>query len=226
MYWLGQVEAWVLTAAAEVWIYPLLFVMVVADGIFPPVPSEAVLLSLAAIHQTPGTPPLLALFLVGALGAWCGDQLAYAVGRVLGTDRTRLLRGSRGQAAVAWAYRSLARHGTSFIIATRYLPVIRVAVPIAAGAVRYPRRAFMRVTAVSSLLWSAYMLATGLLAGVWFEEYPLAAMSVGVVAGLIVGLLADRLARTIMGWRGIELGEETLTTSATAPAVENDPAPL
>lgn len=190
------IEQWVLALADQAWVYPLTSLLVVLDGIFPPVPSEAVLAALAALWQTTGTPGLGGLFLAGVIGAWLGDQLAYQVGRWIGVER--FLRGPRSTAAIEWARRSLESHGPSFLIVSRYIPVLRVAATMAAGSVGYSRKTYSAVTAVSSVIWTIYMLATGLIAGMWLQENPMAAMVLGIVVGIVIGLLVERVSRLIL----------------------------
>src|SRR5699024_7632740 len=126
------------------------------DGFFPPVPSEAVVITLAVAASTSGAPNMLAVFVVAAVGAWVGDQSACASGRGIGTARAPFLRGPRGQRAVAWARQALSARGASFILAARYVPIGRVAVNMSAGALGYRRRSFMTISAIAGVTWAAY----------------------------------------------------------------------
>ncbi len=118
---------------------------------------------------------------VAALGAWCGDQLAYALGRALGTRALPALRGTRGRRAVEWATRSLDRRGASVVLGARFVPVGRTAVNVTAGAVGFSRRRFMALSAVASVTWATYSVVIGTLAAAWVGDSPLLAVVVGVV---------------------------------------------
>jgi membrane protein DedA with SNARE-associated domain len=67
----------------------------------------------------------------------------------------------------------------------------RVAVNMTAGAVGYPHRRFVGLTALAACSWAVYSAAIGLGAGAWFKGHPLGAIAVGVVGGLIIGVGLD-----------------------------------
>lgn len=224
---LDNIEAWILSMSGALWIYPALFTVTVIDGFFPPIPSESVVITLTVAAQTSGTTWLPGVLIAAILGAWCGDQIAFSIGRRVGTDRVRFLQGRRGKAAVRWARRSLSRRGAAFIIAARYVPVGRIAVNMTAGAVGYSRRRFMEYSAVAAVLWGSYALAMGLVASVWLHEQPLLAMVVGVVLGVVVGLLIERLVHVFLHRRGQDVEDvfEDGVLEADAVAHADDEAP-
>ena len=64
--------------AAEAWWMPLaVFLLSLVDGFFPVVPSESVLVALAAISDQRSSINLVQLFFLGWFGAFIGDQVAY-----------------------------------------------------------------------------------------------------------------------------------------------------
>ena len=184
-------DAWLLSLAGSAWVYPGLFVFALVDGFFPPMPSEVAAVGLAALAASTGTPHLGVLLLVAATGAFAGDLVAYAIGSRIDVHTLPLLRRGRGRRTLAWAERSLATGGPAFILAARFLPVARVAVNMAAGALGYPRRRFVGIAAVGSVAWALYSAAIGIGAGAWFQGHPLGAVVVGVVSGLLLGWLLD-----------------------------------
>ncbi|GAA4736133.1 hypothetical protein GCM10023216_31590 [Isoptericola chiayiensis] len=190
---LQQLEDVILEMAASLWIYPAMFASAFIDGFFPPVPSESVLVTLVISSQSTGQPLWWLIIPIAGIGAWLGDNLAYVLGRRVGTDRIGLLRSRRGRKAVAWARRALARRGAVFIIAARYIPVGRVAVNMTAGAVGYPQRRFMTFSAIAAVLWCTYSALIGVAAAEVLGHDPLLAMVVGVVGGGLLGLLVDRV---------------------------------
>ncbi|MBD5786802.1 DedA family protein [Cellulosimicrobium terreum] len=190
---LENLEHWVLALSSSGWIYPALFAFATIDGFFPPVPSESVVITLAVAAHATGAPNLLLVLLVAALGAWTGDQIAFSIGRAVGTDRIRFLRSPRGRRAVGWAERALAHRGASFILAARYIPIGRVAVNMTAGAVGYRRSRFMLFSGIAAVTWAIYSVLIGLVAARWLGHEPLLAMVVGVVMGIATGFVIDRV---------------------------------
>ncbi|WP_265521637.1 DedA family protein [Oerskovia flava] len=189
----GRLEEWLFALVESVWALPTLFVTTAVDGFFPPIPGETVIVMLAVAARSGHDVALWAVLLVAAAGAWCGDQIAYSIGRAVGTERVRLLRGPRGRRAVAWASAHLLRRGAAFILAARYVPVGRTAVNVTAGAVRFPRRRFMVISALASALWAAFSVVVGVLAAHWWGAQPLLAVVVGVGTGTLLGVVVDRV---------------------------------
>ncbi|GHG45786.1 membrane protein [Flavimobilis marinus] len=202
-----NIETWILALAASPWIYVALLCLATIDGFFPPVPSESVVITLAVAASTTGSPHMAGVFVVAAVGAWTGDQIAYAIGRAVGTDRVPFLRGPRGQRAVAWARQALSARGASFILAARYVPIGRVAVNFSAGALGYRRHSFMAISGVAGLTWAAYSVAIGLAAASWLGHRPLLAMAIGIVIGIASGFVLDQ----VLGRLALRRGGPTRT---------------
>lgn len=184
----------ILQAVASPWIALILFAVAAIDGFFPPVPSETVLVAAAAVAGTTGSTSVLLLCAAGALGAMVGDNIAYGIGRAVGTDRFRWMRRQRVASSFELARRTLTRGGAGLILGARYIPVGRVAVNMTAGALGYPWRRFLLLSAVGGALWAAYSVAIGLLAGQWLKGQPLLSAVIGVIAALAIGIVVDRVA--------------------------------
>ncbi len=163
----------------------------VIDGVFPPIPSESVVIASATTWQTTGKPIIGLIWFAAALGAWCGDQVAYSIGKTIPVRKVPGMRGPRGLATLDWAERALEHRGTSFIIAARFIPVGRVAVNLTAGALRFPRRRFMAVDAFGAAIWASYSIGLGVIAGSLFNDNTLLSIAIGVVGGVVLGYLVD-----------------------------------
>lgn len=197
----ASAESWILAFAASPWIYVALFAFTAIDGFFPPVPSESVVITLAVAAHATGSPNMWIVLAVAAVAAWTGDQVAYAIGRWVGTERVPFLRSARGRKAVVWARRALARRGASFILAARYVPIGRIAVNMTAGALGYKRERFMVITAAAAALWAGYSVLIGFAAATWLGHSTLAAMAVGIAFGVVAGFALDRVMARVSQWR-------------------------
>jgi membrane-associated protein len=196
-------EEWVLALAGSPWIFLALYAFATIDGFFPPIPSESVVIALAALAVATGQPNLWLVGAVAAAGAFSGDQVAYSIGRHLPVRRLPVLRGPRGQHALDWAEGALAQRGASFIITARYIPIGRVAVNMTAGAVGFSRVRFTGLAAIAAVSWSVYSVLLGIGAGVWLGDNPLLAVAVGVAGGLVLGLVIDwAMTHLLRGRRG------------------------
>lgn len=191
---LNAVTEWSVALAGTPWVFIVLLALATIDGFFPPVPSESVIIALAAVFVATDSPDFWILGAVAAAGAFCGDQIAYSIGKRIPIRRLRFMQGPRAQASLAWAERALAQRGAAFIIGARYIPVGRVAVNMTAGAVGYPRRRFSGLAAIAAISWSIYSVLLGVGAGHLFgEHHPLLAAAVGVAGGLALGVIIDQI---------------------------------
>lgn len=210
-----MLEQWALDLAASPWVFAALFGFATVDGFFPPVPSESLVIALASLSTSTGTPLLWGVMVVAALGAFAGDQIAFQIGRAVRIRDLRGFRGRRGQVLLDWAERALRERGAAFIIAARYIPVGRVAVNMTAGALGFQRRRFMLLTAIAAVTWSVYSTLIGIGTGTVLGHSPLVGVVAGVVGGFVIGLLVDWVLRR---WLRIE--------APSAPvATPDEPAP-
>jgi membrane protein DedA with SNARE-associated domain len=184
----------ILQAAASPWLYLVMFATAVIDGFFPPIPSETVLVAAAAVAVSTGSTNVVLLCAVAAIGAMIGDNIAYAIGRSVGTTRFAWMRRPRVAATFGFAQRTLTRSAAPLILGARYIPVGRVAVNMSAGALGYPWRRFLPLSAVAGATWAVYSAGIGMLAGHWLEDQPLLSAVFGVAVALIIGLIIDRTA--------------------------------
>lgn len=181
-------------AIASPWLYAVLFAVTIIDGFFPPIPSETVLVAAAAVAASTGDGNLLLLGAVAAVGAVIGDNLAFVIGRRLGTTRFAWMRRPRVAATFAYAQQALDRRSATLILGARYIPVGRVAVNMSAGALGFPWRRFLPLSIIAGTSWSIFSLAIGLLAGAWIKDQPLLSAGLGIAVALIIGVLIDRIA--------------------------------
>ncbi|MHC9044254.1 DedA family protein [Microbacterium saperdae] len=184
----------IMQAVASPWLYLVLFGVTILDGFFPPVPSETVLVAAAAVAASTGGADLLLLGAVAALGAAIGDNIAFLIGRKVGTTRFAWMRRPRVVTVFASAQRALENRSAVLILGARYVPVGRVAVNMSAGALGFPWRRFLPLSLIGGLSWSAFSLAIGLLAGSWVKGQPLLSAGLGIAIALLVGLVIDRVA--------------------------------
>lgn len=189
-----QITPLVVELAASPLVFVVLFALCLVDGFFPPVPSEAALVAIAAIAATSGQPVLAGVLAAAALGAVAGDSVAYWIGRRIGLGRLARSRRPRIAAAFAFAFaeRQMRRRSASLILVGRYIPVGRVAVNMTAGATRLPYRRFLAISSVAGLAWSATSIGIALAASSVLHE-PLVAALVSMVVAAGLGIAVDRV---------------------------------
>ncbi len=197
-----ELSEWGGVLAESPWVLAALFLTTMIDGFFPPIPSETLVIALAALALTTGGPQLWMIAGVAAAGAFTGDQIAYSIGRRVPVRRLCFLQSARARTALARAEAALARRGASFIICARFVPVGRVAVNITAGAVAFPRRRFTAFAGIAAITWSAYSVVIGAGAGRLLDgQHPLLSVAVGIVGGLVTGMAVDVVLQRLLAGR-------------------------
>lgn len=213
--WFTEINSFIELHAGAPWVLPALFAFCTIDGFFPPVPSESLVVGLAAIGQ----PPWWTILLVGAAGAVAGDNIAYWAGRALGT--TRLLDGGpRRRRVVTWSRDQLRRRGPLCILVARYIPAGRVAVNAMAGATRFRYKVFLVVDIIAGLAWGGYAVAIGAGASSLIGSNHLLAMAIGVVGAVLIGAVLDQILRRVMPARGAPDQSEAADRDLPDPAPE------
>lgn len=188
---LDAVNDLILDLAGQSWMYAAVAALAALDAFLPPMPSESVIVALAALGDSGVN--LWLLGVIGALGALIGDSIAYTIGRRVGTERFAWQRSPRISKAFVRAGKELDRRGGVLIFTARYIPVGRIAVMTAAGATGMSWRRFLTYASIACSAWAMWCVAVGAVAGELFQDNPLLAAAVGIVIALGVGGLIDRV---------------------------------
>ncbi|HZI98889.1 MAG TPA: DedA family protein [Actinomycetales bacterium] len=146
--------------------------MVAAENIFPPIPSEVVL-PVAGYVASQGRMSLAWTIVAATLGSLVGAWLLYGLGERVGVDRLRrlfdrmwLVDASDLDRAVDW----FERHGGAAVLIGRCVPVVRSLVSVPAGVARMPLWKFTLFTLVGSTVWNAGLVLGGYVLGSQFTE--------------------------------------------------------
>ncbi len=191
--------------AAAPWVLGVVLVIAIGDALLPPVPSEGVVVALAAVAVAGDGPHLVLLGLAAALGAFLGDVLTFVVGRRYGPQRLDRVTRPRARRLLERTTSTLEQRGALMVLTARYVPLGRVAVNLTAGATGFPSRRFAGLAALAAASWATWSVAVGALAGRWLDGNPLLASALGIALALGLGLAVDRGARRLTGWgRGPE----------------------
>ena len=188
---IDQVNFLIEHSAAQWWVIPLVSLFCLIDGFFLFLPSETAIVALASISARSGEPNIWLLIMGACIGAMIGDNIAFAMGRKLGTTRFRWMRRPRGARAFAWAGKELEKRGAILIFTARYIPVGRIAVNFTAGATYFPWRRFVILDGVAVVTWASYSVAVGTFAGRWVHDNPLLGIGIAVAFAIAMGFIVD-----------------------------------
>lgn len=181
--------------AASPWLLPALFALVVGDAFLVVLPSETLVVALGALAATTGHPNPLLVIPVAALGAVLGDLACYGIGRAGGLERWAWQRKPRVAAAIERVRRTVGRRTAVLVFTARYVPFARIAVNLAAGAVRIPLGRYLPLSAAAGLAWAVFNTAMGAVVGAAFADQPLLALAISVPVAILAGLAVDALVR-------------------------------
>jgi membrane protein DedA with SNARE-associated domain len=174
-----------------------LALLLVAENLFPPIPSEVVLplagflvgrgdLSLwgAIFAATFGS--VAGALVLYALGRWGGRRLVLRYGQWLRVDEKALGR------AEGWFW----HYGDWVVLFARLVPVARSIVSIPAGTMEMPVLRFVVLTTLGSAVWNSVLIGAGVVLGAnwhavsgWMGSYSDVVLVVGTVAVALFLLL-------------------------------------
>lgn len=148
------------------------------------IPGETAVTVLSTVATTPTRFALIAL--VVWLSASAGDSFGYWLGHRYG-DRIRETKVVARAGREEWDRTTdlLRRRGAVAVIVSRFLPVVRVLSPIAAGTSKMPFGRFLAASLTGALAWSLLHVAVGAAAGASLRYV---AQFVGVAGWVVVAL--------------------------------------
>lgn len=213
----------ILHAAGAWWIYPVLLAFCFIDGFFPVLPSETLIVALAAVSVMSGQPNMWLTMLAGAVGAVAGDNVAYLLGHRIGTTRFKWMRRPRSAKALHWARYELDKRGAMLIFTARYVPVGRVAVNFTAGATGYPHRRFFVLDVFAALTWVGYSWGIGTVAGHWVHQHPLLGAGIAIVFAIVIGFIIDHAMQYVHRWHDRKLAKAAERATASGTGTPSGP---
>ncbi|MFZ5811550.1 MAG: VTT domain-containing protein [Thermodesulfobacteriota bacterium] len=184
------------------WSYVLLFGVVFAETglvVTTILPSDTVLFAAGAMAAK-GMFPLWALYPGFCLAAFAGDAAAYLAGVFLG-DRFV----SRGKVpfvspeALAKAHEYYALHGGMTVVAARFVPILRLVVPLVGGVAGMALPRFLAFNALGKAVWAAIYVFGGYFFGriPWMEKN----FAVVILVAMGAPFLAAGLRVSYLFWR-------------------------
>ncbi|TCK21012.1 DedA family protein [Pseudonocardia endophytica] len=166
------------------WLLPALVALIAIDGPVPMLPSETLLMSAAAAafgsHDGLG---VAGLFVAALAGSVLGDLAVFGMGRTSTRILPRAADAENGLAA--WVRANLFRRPVVALVGARFVPGGRLVSTAAAGRLGLPLRRLLLGSAVSSVLWSVYMLVIGFAVGPMTGGNPLMCVAAGAVMAVV-----------------------------------------
>ncbi len=186
---LENMAQWVLDVVSALG-YLGLALLLIAENLFPPIPSEVVLplagflvgrgdLNLWGALVAATTGSVLGAVVLYSLGRWGGRRLVLRYGSWLRVDEESLDR------AEGW----FRHYGDVLVLFARVVPIARSIVSIPAGTAKMPLVRFAILTGIGSAIWNALLIGAGVFLGAnwsmvqnWIGSYSNAVLILAAVA--------------------------------------------
>lgn len=165
--------------------------LMLAENLFPPIPSELIM-PLAGFSAAQGKLNIVLVVLSGTIGSVLGALAWYYVGRWLGPDRLQRFAARHGRlltlspAEVNRARETFARWGAPAVFAGRLVPAVRTLISVPAGIAAMGLGRFLAWTTLGTTLWTAFLAGLGYLLQ---EQYQAVAGWVNPISNVVLGAL-------------------------------------
>ena len=177
--------------------------LVVAENVFPPIPSEIVLPFAGFVAQR-GSESVVLMILAATVGSVGGALIMYWIAAIIGDDRLHAFTRRFGkwvqirEADLTRAEEWFDRHAMSAVLVGRCVPLIRSVVSIPAGFRRMKLIPYIAYTFLGSLVWNIALVGAGAVLGEnWERVEPVVATFQWIVIVVILAWIA-RLAYVVV----------------------------
>lgn len=188
------------------------FILMVAENLFPPIPSEVILPFIGHLAAS-GELALLPALAVSTLGALLGTTLWFLVGWLVPVPvLERFFRRYGGYVAIdvkdfRKATKWFTRYELPAVFFGRMVPAVRSIISIPAGCVRMRPSVFLLLSFLGALIWNTVLISLGF---VFLDDYELVATYMNPVADLIIylfiGIYLLQVCRFV--WRRVRHGDQ------------------
>lgn len=169
---LDDLTGWLDDISSNWWFYLVIFIIALLDSVVPIVPSESTVI-IGGIAAGQGDLWVLLVIVMGAVGAFCGDSIAYFLGKRFRPWVTRTIgrRNNDGEAKMAVAAAQIDKRGGLLLITARFIPGGRTLMTLSCGATERPYKSwFIPWDILAATLWASYAAIIGFFFGEVFED--------------------------------------------------------
>jgi membrane protein DedA with SNARE-associated domain len=177
--------------------------LMLAENIFPPIPSELIM-PFAGFAASRGTLNPWLVVVAGTAGSVAGALFWYTVGRCLGYERLRRWVSNHGR----WLTISIDEldrtqawfdsHGHLAVLFGRLLPAVRTLISVPAGVTRMPIERFLLWSTIGSTVWTGVLTLAGFALG---SRYATAAGAMDWITKGILTAIALWYLWRVVSWR-------------------------
>ncbi len=179
--------------AGNWWFLAVIFGVAYLDSVVPVVPSETtVIIGGVAVATGEAGYPLYAVIIAGAVGAFLGDNTAYAIGRRFSERfERRAERKPKFAMRLRWASDQIRQRGGLLLITARFIPGGRTALTLSSGITKQPKFWFVRWVALAVVIWATYAAGLAYIIGTPLKDNHTAAFWVAFGTALSINVFIE-----------------------------------
>ncbi len=147
------------------------FLLIAIENIFPPIPSEVILL-FGGFMTTYTKLNILGIVIASLLGSLSGAIMLYYIGKIFNKNRLKkIISGKVGKilrlknSDIDKADKWFDTKGQKTVFFCRYIPLIRSLISIPAGMSEMHMSKFLVYTTIGSLIWNTVLIVIGSIVG-------------------------------------------------------------
>lgn len=151
-----------------------IFLLMLLESIFPPIPSELII-PFAGFAAQQGQLNFFGVILAATLGSLVGMAPWYLAGRLFGLGRVRALADRFGRwftvnaEEIDTATGFFRRYGPLIVLFGRLLPIIRTLISVPAGLAHMPVGQFVLYSTIGAVVWNTLLTGGGYLLAEHYE---------------------------------------------------------
>ena len=147
------------------------FLLIAIENIFPPIPSEVILL-FGGFMTTYTKLNIVIMIIAATLGSILGAIVLYYIGKIFNKDRLKkIISGKIGKilrlknSDIDKADKWFDTKGNKTVFFCRFIPIVRSLISIPAGMSEMPMGKFLVYTTFGSLIWNTVLVVIGSIVG-------------------------------------------------------------
>ncbi|CAN5658674.1 VTT domain-containing protein [soil metagenome] len=188
---LSDLSDWLEDVASQWWFLLIIFGIALLDSVIPIVPSETTVI-IGGVAAGAGDQNLALVILAGATGAFCGDNMAYSIGRWWAPwFNRRAEQREKTRRRLDWARDQIRTRGGLLLITARFVPGGRTALTLTSGVTNQPRSWFAGWIAIAAVIWASYAAVLGAVFGRTFQDNHTLAFVLAFAAALSITVLIE-----------------------------------
>lgn len=178
------------------------FFLIAIENIFPPIPSEVILL-FGGFMTTHSKLSIIGIIIASTIGSVVGALILYYIGKILNKDKLKkIVRGKIGKILrlkekdIDKADEWFDKKGNKTVFFCRFIPILRSLISVPAGMSEMEMPKFLLYTTVGSAIWNTTITIIGSIVGEnWegvveiFDKYSHITLIVLVVIFIIIAVI-------------------------------------